>query len=119
MEEISKYIIAMKNILYGEGEFGWCCCPSNSPFPGEADPSPDLVTQLANEVYSNDLLSLFINNLSYLEFEVSFWALLDANRWFIVIKWAFESLDGTKTAAEAYYPGQKRRSISLQQPPSS
>eukprot|EP01086_Lenisia_limosa_P001340 TRINITY_DN124_c0_g1_i1.p2 TRINITY_DN124_c0_g1~~TRINITY_DN124_c0_g1_i1.p2 ORF type:complete len:336 (-),score=85.48 TRINITY_DN124_c0_g1_i1:42-1049(-) len=54
VEEISKYIIAMKNILYGEGE---------------ADPSPDLVTQLANEVYSNDLLSLFINNLSYLEFE--------------------------------------------------
>ncbi|KAG0172904.1 mo25 protein [Apophysomyces sp. BC1034] len=53
-EDISKYLLSMKNILYGEDG---------------SEPSPDLVAQLAQEVYSNDLLQLFIVNIHKFEFE--------------------------------------------------
>ncbi|KAI8379114.1 Mo25-like protein [Radiomyces spectabilis] len=44
----------MKNMLYGEDDH---------------EPSPDLVAQLAQEVYSNDLLQLLVLNIQKLEFE--------------------------------------------------
>ncbi|KAF7729265.1 mo25 protein [Apophysomyces ossiformis] len=53
-EDISKYLLSMKNILYGEDG---------------NEPSPDLVAQLAQEVYSNDLLQLFVLNIHKFEFE--------------------------------------------------
>lgn len=34
------------------------------------DPSPELVTQLAQEVYRTDLLQLLVSNISKFEFEV-------------------------------------------------
>ncbi|KAF7731203.1 Calcium-binding protein 39 [Apophysomyces ossiformis] len=42
-EDVSKYLVYMKNILYGEDD---------------AEPSPDQVAQLAQEVYSNDILQI-------------------------------------------------------------
>ncbi|KAJ3068525.1 mo25 protein [Quaeritorhiza haematococci] len=53
-EEISKNLISMKTILYGDGE---------------NDPSPELVAQLSQEVYNNDLLPLLVTNISKFEFE--------------------------------------------------
>lgn len=55
-EEISKNLVAMKAILYGDGEAN--------------EPSPELVAQLSQEVYQNDLLQLLVQNIGRLDFEV-------------------------------------------------
>jgi calcium binding protein 39 len=38
--------------------------------PTEAEPSPELIAHLAQEVYAHDVLQLLINNISRFEFEV-------------------------------------------------
>lgn len=38
---------------------------------GDSEPSPDVVAQVANEIYVQDLLSLLILHMDKLEFEVS------------------------------------------------
>eukprot|EP00833_Pecoramyces_ruminatium_P009182 jgi/Orpsp1_1/1183214/evm.model.c7180000084275.1 len=53
-EEISRNLVAMKNILYGDGE---------------NDPVPELVVQLSQEVYGNNLLQLLVQNIGKFEFE--------------------------------------------------
>ncbi|KJE90212.1 Mo25-PA [Capsaspora owczarzaki ATCC 30864] len=53
-EEMSKHLQAMKTVLYGDGE---------------TDPHPELVAQLAQEVYSCDFLIPLVNNMARLEFE--------------------------------------------------
>lgn len=53
-EEISKNLLAMKLILYGDGD---------------AEPVPELVAQLSQEVYQNDLLQTLVANFAKLEFE--------------------------------------------------
>ncbi|KXN71801.1 Mo25-like protein [Conidiobolus coronatus NRRL 28638] len=53
-EDATKYLSAMKNILLGDSDH---------------EPSPDLVAQLSQEIYTNDLLYLLISNLHKLEFE--------------------------------------------------
>lgn len=53
-EEISRNLVSMKNILYGDGE---------------NEPVPELVVQLAQEVYGNDLLQLLVQNIGKFEFE--------------------------------------------------
>ncbi|KAJ3126675.1 Calcium-binding protein 39 [Nowakowskiella sp. JEL0407] len=53
-EEISKNLVSMKTILYGDGE---------------SDPVPEFVAQLAQEVYSADLLPLLAQNIQKFEFE--------------------------------------------------
>ncbi|KAI9142417.1 calcium binding protein 39-like protein [Paraphysoderma sedebokerense] len=53
-EEISKNLLAMKQMLYGDGE---------------NDPIPEIVSQLAQEVYNTDLLQLLVNNIHRFEFE--------------------------------------------------
>ncbi|KAG0168185.1 Calcium-binding protein 39 [Apophysomyces sp. BC1034] len=53
-EDVSKYLVYMKNILYGEDD---------------AEPSPDQVAQLAQEVYSNDILQLLVDHIQKFEFE--------------------------------------------------
>ncbi|KAI8807194.1 Mo25-like protein [Cladochytrium replicatum] len=53
-EEISKNLIAMKTILYGDGE---------------NDPVPELVAQLSQEVYNSDLLPSLVKNIAKFDFE--------------------------------------------------
>eukprot|EP00128_Syssomonas_multiformis_P014129 Colp12_sorted_trinity150504_noHs@4704 len=53
-EEVSKHLAAMKTLLYGDGE---------------NEPVPEVVAQLAQEVYNSDLLLLLITNLARLDFE--------------------------------------------------
>lgn len=53
-EEVSKTLFAIKTILYGDGE---------------SDPQPEMVAQLATEVYSSDVLQLLIANIARFEFE--------------------------------------------------
>ncbi|KAI8894927.1 Mo25-like protein [Globomyces pollinis-pini] len=53
-EEISKNVIQMKNILYGDGD---------------NDPVPEMVAQLATEVVNSDLLVSLIQNIQLFEFE--------------------------------------------------
>ncbi|KAF0483924.1 Mo25-like protein [Gigaspora margarita] len=53
-EDISKNLIAMKNILYGEGD---------------SEPVQEIVAQLAQEVYNNDILQLLVLNMWRFEFE--------------------------------------------------
>lgn len=53
-EELSKFIAAIKQVLYGDGEH---------------DPNPEHVTQLAAEVYTQDLITLLIQHLALIEFE--------------------------------------------------
>ena len=53
-DEISKTLLLMKSILYGEND---------------SDPSPELVAQLAQEVYNNDILLLLIANIAKFDFE--------------------------------------------------
>ena len=38
---------------------------------GDVEPSADVIAQIANEVYAQDLLSLMVVNMAKLEFEVS------------------------------------------------
>ncbi|KAI3657813.1 hypothetical protein MP638_001952 [Amoeboaphelidium occidentale] len=54
LEEISKNLVSMKAILYGDAE---------------SEPVPELVSQLSQEVYQNDLLQLLVSNISKFEFE--------------------------------------------------
>lgn len=54
VEEISKTLCQIKAILFGDGE---------------ADPQPELVAQLAQEVYAHDVLQLLVAHISKLEFE--------------------------------------------------
>lgn len=54
-EEISKCLVSMKNILYGDGE---------------NEPNVELSTQLASEAINSDLLVLLIYNITSFEFEV-------------------------------------------------
>jgi len=53
-EEISRNLVNMKNILYGDGE---------------SEPISDQVVQLSQEVYGNDLLQLLVQNIGKFEFE--------------------------------------------------
>ncbi|KAI8051480.1 Mo25-PA [Syncephalis plumigaleata] len=53
-EDISKSLAAMKIILYGDGD---------------NDPSPELIAQLSQEIYSNDILGLLVKHMALLEFE--------------------------------------------------
>lgn len=53
-EDISKTLTQVKAILYGEGETA---------------PQPELVAQLAQESYSNDLFHLLVTNMWRFEFE--------------------------------------------------
>ncbi|CAG8639656.1 5335_t:CDS:2, partial [Acaulospora colombiana] len=53
-EDISKNLATMKTILYGDGE---------------SDPVPETVAQLAQEVYTNDILQLLAQNIWRFEFE--------------------------------------------------
>ncbi|CAG8482379.1 7635_t:CDS:10 [Diversispora eburnea] len=55
-EDISKNLTTMKTILFGEGE---------------NDPVPEIVAQLAQEVYNNDILQLLVINIGRFEFEAS------------------------------------------------
>eukprot|EP00033_Pygsuia_biforma_P002232 GCRY01002472.1.p1 GENE.GCRY01002472.1~~GCRY01002472.1.p1 ORF type:complete len:333 (+),score=79.09 GCRY01002472.1:141-1139(+) len=54
VEEISRHLLQMKTILYGDSE---------------NEPNTELVAQLANEIYNNDLLHLQISNMQAFEFE--------------------------------------------------
>lgn len=61
-EEISKNLIAIKHIFYGDGE---------------TEPNQDQITQLANDIYGADLIPLLITHISKLEFEAKKdWVLL-------------------------------------------
>ncbi|CAD6579807.1 MAG: hypothetical protein CYPHOPRED_001013 [Cyphobasidiales sp. Tagirdzhanova-0007] len=53
-EDISKTLTQVKTVLNGDGE---------------SDPQPELVAQLAQEVYSNDMLQLVVANMYRYEFE--------------------------------------------------
>ncbi|TPX33034.1 hypothetical protein SmJEL517_g03979 [Synchytrium microbalum] len=53
-EEISRNLVAMKAILYGDGE---------------SEPIPELVAQLSQEVYNSDLLTLLVTNIAKFDFE--------------------------------------------------
>ncbi|KAJ1510187.1 hypothetical protein HMI54_014743 [Coelomomyces lativittatus] len=53
-EEISKYLTQIKSILSGDGD---------------VQPSPEVISALAQEVYSQDLLSLLLSNFQNFEFE--------------------------------------------------
>ena len=55
-EDIAKNLVQMKEVLYGTG--------------GQ-DPVTEQVTQLAQEIYSVNLLEAMILNLSKIDFEVS------------------------------------------------
>lgn len=54
IEEISRNLVAMKQVLYGDAE---------------TEPVPDLVAQLSQEVYNTDVCINLIQQLSKLEFE--------------------------------------------------
>ncbi|GAA5901159.1 Mo25 family protein [Sporobolomyces salmoneus] len=53
-EDISKYLFQMKILLYGDGETA---------------PQPEIIAQLAQEVYANDLLQLLVLHIWRFEFE--------------------------------------------------
>ncbi|GAA6013321.1 hypothetical protein JCM10207_000854 [Rhodosporidiobolus poonsookiae] len=53
-EDISKYLFQTKVLLYGDGE---------------NDPQPEIIAQLAQEVYANDLLQLLVLHIWRFEFE--------------------------------------------------
>ncbi|KAI5474724.1 calcium binding protein 39 [Pseudohyphozyma bogoriensis] len=53
-EDISKNLYQMKLLLYGDGE---------------TEPQPEIIAQLAQEVYANDILQLLILHIWRLEFE--------------------------------------------------
>ncbi|KAI8843258.1 Mo25-like protein [Chytriomyces cf. hyalinus JEL632] len=53
-EDISKNLVSVKGILYGDGV---------------TDPSPELVAQLSHEIYNSDVMPLLVANISKLEFE--------------------------------------------------
>lgn len=62
MEEVARQLLHMKTILYGTGE---------------QEPQTEIVAQLAQEMYSTEMLFHLVANLHKLEFEVSIiWAFL-------------------------------------------
>jgi calcium binding protein 39 len=61
VEDISKNLLAMKNILYGDG--GIICIDL------ENEPVPELLTQLATELVNADLLVLLVQSFHSFEFE--------------------------------------------------
>ncbi|SNX82302.1 related to HYM1 - component of the RAM signaling network [Melanopsichium pennsylvanicum] len=54
VDEISKTLTNIKSILFGDGE---------------SEPQPELVAQLSQEIYTNDILPLLITHISSLDFE--------------------------------------------------
>ncbi|KDN39548.1 ARM repeat-containing protein [Tilletiaria anomala UBC 951] len=54
-EDISKTLFQMKAILYGDGE--------------NNEPQPEMVAQLAQEVYNHNMLQLLVQNIWRFEFE--------------------------------------------------
>lgn len=54
LEDISKYLAAMKGILYGTGE---------------QEPQTELVAQLSQEFYTNSSIQLLLDNLGKMDFE--------------------------------------------------
>lgn len=62
-EEVSKSLVAMKEILYGTNE---------------KEPQTEAVAQLAQELYNSSLLSTLIADLQLIDFEVT---LFIFNRW--------------------------------------
>jgi len=57
-EDVSKNLVAIKNMLYGTTD---------------AEPQTDIiVAQLAQEMYNSNLLLLMIQNLNKIDFEVSY-----------------------------------------------
>lgn len=60
-EDVSKTLLAIKNMLYGTGE---------------QDPQTELNAQLAQEMYNNNMLQLLIQNLHKIDFEVTLRAFL-------------------------------------------
>ena len=55
-EEVSRLLATIKAYLSGENE---------------VEPSADVIAQVANEVYAQDVLSLMVVHLAKFEFEVS------------------------------------------------
>lgn len=53
-EEVSKHLAAMKQVLYGDAD---------------SEPVAEIVAQLAQEVYSSDLLQVLIQHITKLDFE--------------------------------------------------
>ncbi|KWU41861.1 Mo25-like protein [Rhodotorula sp. JG-1b] len=53
-EDVSKYLFQMKVLLYGDGE---------------NEPQPEIIAQLSQEVYANDLLQLLVQDIWRFEFE--------------------------------------------------
>ncbi|GAA5992167.1 hypothetical protein JCM10908_001801 [Rhodotorula pacifica] len=53
-EDVSKYLFQMKVLLYGDGE---------------NEPQPEIIAQLAQEVYAHDLLQLLVQDIWRFEFE--------------------------------------------------
>lgn len=54
-EEVAKHLQAMKVMLYGSGD---------------QEPQTEMVAQLAQELYSSDMLLQLVDNLHRLDFEV-------------------------------------------------
>lgn len=57
LEELSRLLASMKMILIGDHE---------------TEPSPELITQLSQEIYAYDILVLLTAHLAKFEFEVIF-----------------------------------------------
>jgi calcium binding protein 39 len=76
-EDISKNLFQMKGILYGDG--GAFVCPLRASRELmvvragglENEPQPEIIAQLAQEVYQNDILQLLLLHIWRFEFEVS------------------------------------------------
>lgn len=56
VEDITKNLNQMKNILYGDPESG-------------TEPNQDLIVTLANDIYAQDFIPLLLNHLAKFEFE--------------------------------------------------
>ena len=73
IEEITKCLNSMKNILIGDGGLPSFLPPNlklNSYWPWiEADPIPEQVVLLSQEIYTSDLLQILSLNLYRFEFE--------------------------------------------------
>ncbi len=60
-EEVSKCLVAMKEILYGTND---------------KEPHTETVAQLAQELYNSGLLISLVENLQVIDFEVTIWLVL-------------------------------------------
>lgn len=72
-EDLSKHLVQVKAILYGgdgSGSAGGGGGASSSGGGGDAaEPNPELVSQLSQEVYAQDVLPALVSQLGKLEFE--------------------------------------------------